>query len=56
MIDAKGTRTDADDFGEALYCTANRPGEVECNIRLIPYYAWANRGEGEMRVWLNEAK
>jgi len=56
VIDAKGTRTDADDFGEVLYCTANRPGEVECNIRLIPYYAWANRGEGEMRVWLNEAK
>ena len=21
-------------------------------IRLIPYFAWANRGEGEMRVWL----
>ena len=22
-------------------------------IRLIPYYAWANRGENEMRVWLH---
>ena len=22
-------------------------------IRLIPYYAWANRGENEMRVWLS---
>ena len=20
----------------------------------IPYYAWANRGKGEMQVWLNE--
>ena len=22
-------------------------------IKLIPYYAWCNRAEGEMRVWLN---
>ena len=21
-------------------------------IRAIPYFAWANRGEGEMRVWI----
>ena len=21
-------------------------------IRLVPYYAWANRGIGEMTVWL----
>jgi uncharacterized protein len=20
-------------------------------VTLIPYYAWANRGEGEMKVW-----
>ncbi len=24
-------------------------------ITLIPYYAWANRGEGEMRVWINHS-
>lgn len=23
-------------------------------LTFIPYYAWANRGEGEMRVWVNE--
>jgi DUF1680 family protein len=23
-------------------------------ITLIPYSQWGNRGEGEMRVWLNE--
>lgn len=56
VIDAKGTRTDANDFGEGLYYTGNRPREEECSIRLIPYYAWANRGEGEMRVWLNETR
>ncbi|SEL40196.1 glycoside hydrolase family 127 protein [Paenibacillus sp. OK003] len=24
-------------------------------LRLIPYYCWANRDSGEMRVWLNKA-
>jgi len=23
-------------------------------LLLIPYFSWANRGEGEMRVWINE--
>jgi len=26
-----------------------------CTVTLIPYYAWANRGENEMRVWLPES-
>ncbi len=30
------------------------PQEQTCDVTLIPYYAWANRGEGEMRVWINE--
>lgn len=30
-----------------------RPARPErCAIRLIPYYAWANRGVAEMSVWL----
>ena len=27
---------------------------VPAQLRLIPYYAWANREVGEMRVWFNE--
>ncbi|WP_327054432.1 hypothetical protein [Geobacillus thermodenitrificans] len=23
-------------------------------FRAIPYYAWCNRGEGEMMVWIHE--
>ena len=38
----------------ALY-SSERPVEEDCDITLIPYYAWANRGENEMRVWLPEA-
>lgn len=26
--------------------------EKAVNIRLIPYYAWGNRGKGEMTVWM----
>lgn len=36
----------------ALYAPAQPSREEDADIRLIPYYAWANRGEGEMRVWL----
>jgi len=31
--------------------TASRNG-TEVPFRAIPYFAWANRGEGEMAVWL----
>lgn len=40
------------DRGE-LY-SDERPDEADCDITLVPYYAWANRGENEMRVWLPE--
>ncbi len=43
------------DLGEwdgALYRErAPRPVRRE-RVRLVPYFAWANRGEGEMTVWL----
>lgn len=36
----------------ALYTTWQPPREEPATITLVPYYAWANRGEGEMLVWL----
>ncbi len=40
------------DWSETLYrpFTDQQPKEVD--IRLIPYYAWGNRGKSEMTVWL----
>jgi len=40
------------DWSDKLYrtFTDRRPEEVD--IRLIPYYAWGNRGKSEMTVWL----
>ncbi len=28
---------------------------LEGRVKLIPYYAWANRGKSEMTVWINES-
>lgn len=35
-----------------LYRDYAPPAEDDAVLTLIPYYAWANRGEGEMTVWL----
>lgn len=39
--------------GDALY-TTKKPVRERVSIRLIPYYAWGNRGLHQMRVWLPE--
>ncbi len=40
------------DWDDSLYrpLPANEPDRLD--IRLIPYYAWANRGDSEMTVWM----
>ena len=37
---------------DSLYTIWQPPKEETAKIHLVPYYAWANRGEGEMLVWL----
>lgn len=39
---------------EGLY-TNVRPEEKDCSAVAVPYYTWGNRGENQMRVWMNEA-
>ena len=56
-IHAKGVRLQASSGDEKLY--TDKPEsfkEVETDILFIPYYAWANRGENEMRVWIRELR
>lgn len=36
---------------ESLY-SYKKPEETPCGITAVPYYAWGNRGLGQMRVWL----
>lgn len=35
-----------------LYQTVRQPREQDVTLRMVPYYAWNNRGEGEMSVWI----
>ncbi len=37
-----------------LYAACAAPETHPVRLRFIPYYAWANRGVGEMRVWIRE--
>lgn len=47
-----GLRTGEAADAAALYTADTPPEETPVSLRLIPYFAWANRGEGEMEVWL----
>lgn len=40
------------DQPDALYQTLNAPAFRPVKARLIPYFAWDNRGLGEMKIWL----
>ncbi len=45
-----------DDTGwtaEELYSSDAEPSYLPKELTLIPYYVWANRTPGEMRVWIN---
>ncbi|MBR6763971.1 MAG: hypothetical protein IKM13_09510 [Clostridia bacterium] len=50
-ITFRGSRRD-DDFGGALYREYNPVRKEEREFKAIPYYAWNNRGEGELAVWI----
>jgi DUF1680 family protein len=53
VIEGQGERIRAGATNE-LYSTAELTTEPVA-IRAIPYAFWANRGEGEMRVWIQES-
>jgi len=39
-------------WGDELYREFKPPAPRPVDIKLIPYYAWANRGKSEMTVWM----
>lgn len=53
MLPAIVTRGYMPNENDSLYCSADEP-LCETTVKLIPYYAFANRGESEMCVWLLE--
>ena len=40
--------------GDALY-SDEAPSAQEVELTFVPYYAWGNRGRGEMSVWVRQA-
>ncbi|HVW59403.1 MAG TPA: glycoside hydrolase family 127 protein [Puia sp.] len=41
-----------DDTGRLLYREVSRQPARDVPVTLIPYYAWANRGQSDMTVWM----
>lgn len=54
MLETQGRRRLAAE-SDGLYHRYQKPKYEETSLRFVPYYAWANRGEGEMQVWVSEA-
>ncbi|KRK88753.1 glycoside hydrolase family 127 protein [Lentilactobacillus sunkii] len=53
VVQIAGTRTSLAEDGVPLYTPATKRVQDPITMQLIPYYAWANRSDGQMRVWLN---
>lgn len=47
-FDVRGVR---EEFSARGTYSEERPSERECTVRLIPYFAFANRGKSDMLVW-----
>ena len=52
VIEAKVLARLAGDWKGKLYRPLSDAHETPIRVRFIPYYAWSNRGESEMSVWL----
>jgi DUF1680 family protein len=54
VVEAQGSVVDVGAWQDELYRAApvqDLP-QREVTLTAIPYYAWANRGPGTMRVWI----
>jgi DUF1680 family protein len=54
VVEAEGAAFDLEGWGDQLYrpATKTRARSQPARLTGIPYYAWANRGPGKMRVWM----
>ena len=52
ILRVPGLREVPEKTAAGLYTEYRPPKEEEVTLTLIPYYAWSNRGEGEMSVWI----
>ncbi|MCM1188341.1 MAG: glycoside hydrolase family 127 protein [bacterium] len=52
VLKVSGKRTEESGNDAALYHEYRAARETDAVLTFIPYYAWNNRGEGEMSVWV----
>ena len=53
-LTVQGERSDDAAWADgALYRPVGESATTPASLRLIPYFLWNNRGEGEMTVWMN---
>ena len=53
-ITSPGVRESDEGWGDTLYSAETPVASAPASLTWIPYYAWANRGVGEMRVWIRK--
>jgi hypothetical protein len=53
-ISTPGLRESDEGWGDTLYSAEKQIDAAPAVLTWIPYYAWANRGPGEMRVWIRK--
>ncbi|NOU98834.1 glycoside hydrolase family 127 protein [Paenibacillus planticolens] len=53
-INVRGKRLESSGWGDHLYRDNAETYMNKVALKFIPYYAWANRGSGEMTVWVKE--
>jgi Uncharacterized protein conserved in bacteria len=54
-LEGKAKTTVKNDWSNTLYREVS-PADKDITVRLIPYFAWGNRGKSEMTVWMNLKK
>lgn len=52
ILKVPGLRQQSSGDKDALYAAYAPAKEQEVTLTFVPYYAWNNRGEGEMSVWV----
>jgi uncharacterized protein len=52
VLEGQAVRIPQGGWSRQLYRSLQEPEPEKIDIRLVPYYAWGNRAEGEMTVWI----
>ena len=54
-LTARARKMVEDHSADTLYTRYRKPVYEDTTLHMIPYFAWANRGENEMKVWFDES-